>query len=49
MSTIAPTADDESGKADNNDGDFCGDNELGTEWTGNEDCYDGVKNKRQQR
>jgi hypothetical protein len=46
---IASTADDGSRRANNNDGDYCGDNELGTAWTGNTDCDDGANNKRRQR
>jgi hypothetical protein len=38
-----------SRKANNNEGDVCDDDDLGTEWTGNMDCDDGAKNKGRQQ
>ncbi|HEY7663897.1 MAG TPA: hypothetical protein VH934_12325 [Xanthobacteraceae bacterium] len=37
--------DDASHQPNDSDDDVCSDNELGAEWTGNLDCYDGPKNE----
>ena len=41
--TAPSCADDVSHQLSNSDDDVCGDNELGTEWTGNLDCYHSAK------
>jgi hypothetical protein len=43
MRTAPSRADDVSHQLSNSDDDVCGDNELGTEWTGNLDCYHSAK------
>ena len=39
----APSRADDVSHLRNSDDDVCGDNELGTEWTGNLDCYHSAK------
>jgi hypothetical protein len=45
MRTAPSRVDDVSHQLSNSDDDICGDNELGTEWTGNLDCYHSAKDE----